>query len=372
MKIDFSTIDVEQFMSHQHFVGEHPVLLVQPYHIGADWSKDNLIFRSSVWDMEGNPVSLSFCKFFNWGEKPHLTAPPPSLTNAKLMEKLDGSTLIFSRYKGHTVARTRGTVDAHNQDNGYEVDYLLEKYSKFKEVLESEKTSNKSYIFEWLSPTNRIVLSYGDEPDMVLVAVIFHDDYSMMTQDGLDVLASQLQLRRPRTFKYDSIEEMKAAIEVLRDQEGVCVYYNNDQNILKVKSAHYLYLHRAKSEISSIEKVIDVYMDWFITKRFVEHSDVSYTSFFAYLEEKFDYEIATMARGHASRICDAMKEVEKIMNALFKYAADCKDMSRKDAAMKIMQAYGSTGRSSIIFKLMDGKVVGKDDWCKILYQVLKD
>jgi esterase/lipase len=149
------------------------------------------------------------------------------------------------------------------------------------------------------------------------------------------------------------------------------VYYNNDQNILKVKSAHYLYLHRAKSEISSIEKVIDVYMDWFITKRFVEHSDFSYTSFFAYLEEKFDYEIATMARGHASRICDAMKEVEKIMNALFKYAADCKDMSRKDAAMKIMQAYGSTGRSSIIFKLMDGKVIGTDDWKKILYQVLK-
>ena len=118
-------------MTHQHFVGEHPVLLVQPVHIGCPWGLDNDIFRSSVWDLDGNLVSASFKKFFNWDEKPDLDPAPASLQGATLMEKVDGSTLIFSRYKGHTVIRTRGTVDARKQENGHEIDLLCEKYGKF-------------------------------------------------------------------------------------------------------------------------------------------------------------------------------------------------------------------------------------------------
>lgn len=369
MKIDLQSIDPENFMVHQHYVGEHECFLVQPVHIGAKWNKSNLIYRSSLWDKEGIPVSLSFKKFFNWEEQPDIYSVPKSLEDAKLMEKLDGSTLIFSRYKGNTVIRTRGTTNARLQENGYEIDFLIEKYNKFYQFLESNDTTPASYVFEWLSPTNRIVINYGDEPDMVLTAVIFHSDYTLMKQEGLDTVASQLQLRRPKLYSYNSVEEMKQGVEALRDQEGLCVYYGDEQHIRKVKSAHYLYLHRAKSEISSIEKVIDVYIDLFMSTSYPVAP--SYPVFFQYLTDKFDFEIATMAQGHASRICDAMKEVNKIMAALFNCATECKGMPRKDAAAKILQAYGSTGRSSIIFKLLDNKVVGADDWKKILYQVLK-
>jgi hypothetical protein len=382
MKIDLTAINPESFMVHQHFVGGHECYLVQPIHIGATWTRDNLIFRSSLWDKEGYPVSLSFKKFFNWDEKPDLDTPPSNLNGAQLMEKLDGSTLIFSRYKGVTIIRTRGTSDARLQDNGYEVDYLCDKYAAFIKELESRETDCLSYVFEWLSPTNRIVLNYGDEPDMALVAIINHDSYEYANQCTLDDTAKSLGLRRPRTFNYNSIAEMKQSIEELRDQEGICVYYNQGQSIRKVKSAHYLYLHRAKSEISSIEKVIDVYIDLFMTTTYPVAP--TYPVFFQYLTDKFDFEIATMAQGHASRICDAMKEVNKIMAALVNFASSCRTMEiggrqvelnykqmKKSAAEKVTQAYGSTGRASIIFKMLDGKVVGADDWKKLLYQVLK-
>jgi hypothetical protein len=369
MKIDLTTIDPESFMVHQHFVGEHECFLVQPIHIGATWNKDNMIFRSSLWDAEGNPVSLSFKKFFNWDEKPDLAPAPKSLHGAELMEKLDGSTLIFSRYKLNTVIRTRGTSDARKQENGHEIDVLCQKYPDFIKTLESRDTDNISYIFEWLSPTNRIVINYGDEPDMVLTGIVRHDDYSYATQAALDAFAMEYGLRRPQTYSYDSIDEMKSAVEALRDQEGLCVYYNQGQDIRKVKGAQYLFLHRAKSEISSIEKVIDVYIDMFMVVSYP--NTPSYNEFFQYLTDKFDFEIATMAQGHASRICDAMKEVNQIMAALIKCATECKSLPRKDAAARILQAYGSTGRSSIIFKMLDGKVVGADDWKKLLYQVLK-
>jgi hypothetical protein len=370
MKIDLQSIDSKSFMIHKHHIGEHECFLVQPIHIGSTWTKDNLIFRSSLWDKEGNPVSLSFKKFFNIDEKPDLFPTPKSLNGAFLMEKLDGSTLIFSKYKGHLVVRTRGTVDVRNQPNGNEIEYLLNKYSKFKAHLDSAQNTH-SFIFEWMTPSNRIVLDYGSEPDMALIGMIYHDNYEMVSQSALDMLAEGMDLRRPNRYSYNSLDDMKKAVTDMRNKEGICMYYNNEQVILKIKSAHYLFLHRAKSEISSIDKVIDVYIDWFMDRHTLSHESTGYPEFFAYLKEKFDYEIATMAIGHASRICDAMKEVHKIMNALFEFAVARTRMPRKQAAEEILQAYGSTGRAAIVFKILDRKVIGADEYKKILYQVLK-
>jgi hypothetical protein len=311
MNIDLQSIDRESFMVHQHFVGEHECFLVQPIHFGVVWVKENLIYRSSLWDKDGHPVSLSFKKFFNWDEKPDIFPAPSNLTGAKLMEKLDGSTLIFSRYKGQTVIRTRGTVNARMQANGHEIDYLLQKYPKFATMLEQADTYDQSFICEWLSPTNRIVLNYGDEPDMKSIAVINHVDDT------------------------------------------------------------YHFLNREKIEISSVDKVIDVYIDWFMPRNTLSHEPTGYVEFFEYLTEKFDFEIATMATGHASRICDAMKEVHKIMTALFEFASARINIPRNIAAKEILQAYGSTGRAAVIFRLLDKKPVTAEDYKKILYQVLK-
>jgi hypothetical protein len=352
-------------MVHQHFVGEHECFLVQPIHIGATWTKENLIYRSSLWDKDGNPVSLSFKKFFNLGEKPDLFPAPPSLKYARLMEKLDGSTLIFSKYKGNLVVRTRGTVDVRTQPNGNEIEFLLNKYQKFKAFLDSAQNTH-SFLFEWMTPSNRIVLDYGNEPDMALIGMIYHDSYELVSQAALDMLGEGMGLRRPKTYSYDSMDDMKNAVSEMRDKEGICLYYNNEQDILKIKSAHYLFLHRAKSEISSIDKVIDVYVDWVM-----ETKQYDYVSFFNYLSKKFDFEIAAMAHGHADKITKAMKEVLGIMDELFEYADDCRHLSRKDAAMRILKEHENTGRSSIVFKILDNKSIGADEYKKLLYQVLK-
>ena len=367
MKIDLSTINRDQFMCHTHLVGDEMVMLVQPVHIGAEWNKENIIFRSSVWDMEGNPVSLSFKKFYNWGEKPHLCPPPESLGGAQLLEKIDGSTLIFSRWKGKTVIRTRGTVDARKQENGHEIDALLAKYPEFVKMVESADDLPFSYVFEWTSPTNQIVINYGFEPDMVLTGIMRHVDYSYESQATLDTFAEVMGLRRPQTFSYDSIEEMKASVDAFKGMEGLCVYFHDDQKILKVKGAQYLYLHRAKSEISSIEKVMDLYLATFLENG----SYMPYQSFMEYLEKTFDYEIAQMARANVSLICDGMKEVRVIITSMTDFVAPLFNVSRKDAAGKIIQAYGTTGRSAMAFKRLDRKPLVADDYKKLLFQVLK-
>jgi len=362
MKLDLTLADPENFMSHQHWIGEHPVILVQPVHIGCHWTKENMKFRSVVTDIEGNIVSASFKKFFNWGEKPHLTQPPTNLANAKLMEKLDGSTLIFSRWKGHTVIRTRGTVDARKQENGYEIDILCEKYAGFIKFLESFQTTDHSYVFEWTSPSNKIVLNYGDEPDMVLTAIIGHDGYFYLPQSNLDGFAHTYGLRRPRTYSYNSVEEMQQAVQDMKGMEGICVYFHDDQEILKVKSSHYLLCHRMKSEVSSLEKLIDL---WFAQNK------PSYQEFYKFVSDTFDYEIAEMCKANLSTVCDAWKDVQPILVGFNTFVEKVKNLSRREAAEKILQAYGQTNRASFVFALLDGKSLTNEQLKKLLYQVLK-
>jgi hypothetical protein len=384
MKFDLQSIraDRDNFMVHEHQFAGETVYLVQPVHIGTTWTFPTLNRRSVVVNAEGELLSASFKKFFNWDEKPEIDPLPKSLDDSQLMEKLDGSTLIWSRYKGHTMVRTRGTVDASTQPlNGHEIDVLKQKYAKFVTFLEATPTCPTSYLFEWTSPLNRIVISYGDEVEMTFIGAIDHRDYSYYGQSHLDQIAGMFAFKRPRSFSYNSIDEMKAAVEQFKGIEGLCVYYNGGQSIRKVKGAEYLYLHRAKSDVSSIEKVLDLYLNH--SETLGHHA--SYQEFMAYIEKAYDYEIANLARGHVSRIADGMKEVNLIVDGMKKFAAGLgvvivggytvtlnPKQVRKASAERIFQAYGSTGRSAMLFKMYDGKTLDSEDYKKLLFQVMKD
>lgn len=363
MKINLASIDRNNFMVHEHMIGGEVVYLVQAIHLGCFWTPETMIYRSSVWNANGEPVSLSYKKFFNWDENPKIDPMPESLKGAQMIEKIDGSALIFSRYKGHTVIRTRGTTDARQLDNGHEIDVLLTKYPGFLQFLESFQDSTPfSYIFEWVSPTNKIVLDYGPEPDMFLTGMIQHSNYVMYPQATLDKFAADLGLRRPKTFHYDSIEEMKASVEAFQGVEGLCVYYNGGQNIRKVKTAEYLCKHRMKSELASIDRVVDV---WTIAGR------PTYQEFFDYCSKTFDHEIATDARGFISTICDGWKEVLLIEKSMREKAAELSGLSRKDQAQIVLQKWGNTNRASFVFQILDGKKWSDETYKKLLYQVIK-
>lgn len=347
-------------MVHSHIIAGETCWLVQPVHVGAKWTKDNLHFRSSVWNSQGELISASFPKFFNWDEKPDIYPVPKDLGNCDILDKLDGSTLIISLYKGELIVRTRGTVDATKLDNGHEIEALKKKYPL---VFDSKSLQDGfSYIYEWTSPTNQIVLNYGEEPGIYLTAIIRHGDYSLFKQIALDLVAVGLKVRRPLRYSFASIEDMIKTVDCLKGKEGVCVYYNNDQSIRKVKSAEYLAAHKMKSELGSIDKVIDL---WFILNR------PSYQEFEQYINSKFDFEIFTLCRGYVSQICDGWKEVEKILQGMESFVAPLKFLSRKEAAEKILQAYGQTNRSGMAFSILSDKELKTDDYKKLLYQVLK-
>lgn len=366
MKIDLSKIDEKQFIIRSYNINSCEVFLVFPKSIACKWDSSNVVFRSSCWDWDGNPVSLSYKKFWNWGEQPELGYTPFSLTSnggCSVIEKIDGSTLIISRYKRNEIIRTRGTLDAREMENGNEIDSLREKYPL---VFNNDFLSSERYsiVLEWVSPLNRIVLNYGISPDIFLTNIIDHTDYSYCKQDDLDKIALKLGVNRPKRYVFSSIKEMHTTIESLQFAEGVCVYCNYDQDIRKIKSDWYKAKHRLKTELGNFEHVVDL---WFASGK------PDYNTFIAKLSEDQDFELLANIRGDVSRICDGYKEVGRIIEGMNAFVEKVKKLpNRKEQAIAIQSSYGKeTNRSSFVFSLLDGKELSDENLKKLLWQVLK-
>jgi len=362
MKIDIDSIDPINFLVNEHVLNGEVVYLVQPQHQGCSWNQSNKIFRSSVWNFDGELISVGFPKFTNWGENPEHFPLPNSLSNASIVNKLDGSLLIVSKYKNQFIIRTRGTIDATRLDNGHELVHfnpILEKLKTFND----NETWGFSFLFEWLSPTNVIVINYGDVPQFKLIGKIFHEDGRLCNQTDLDVIAAQYDIDRPEKYSFSDIDEMIAAVSGWKDLEGVVVYSKNDQFLHKIKAETYLKLHRFKSN-ATFENTVEL---------FFEYGMPDYVTFREQLVAHFDWECFNMIQGFLSDICDGYKEVLKIVEGMKNFLENNKNLSRKDLAMKVFSSYGgeNNNRASFVFTLKDRGELNKDQLKKLLFQVTK-
>ena len=200
--------------------------------------------------------------------------------------------------------------------------------------MEKGDTWDYSYLFEWTSPLQRIIIDYGTAPEWYLVGRIYHADYSLTPQSQLDLLAKMIGCPRPETYTFPSLSELISSIGQWTDREGICLYSNNDQTIHKCKSEIYLAKHRFKSE-ATLENTLELYFSM---------DKPSYQEFERKLVETFDYECFTMVRGYASNICDAAKQVQQITEGIDKFVNGTLRLlpSRKAQAEKVLASYGTT------------------------------
>jgi hypothetical protein len=367
MIIEIQSIDRTQFMVHPHTLNNEVVWLVQPNHIGCSWKPNNIHFRSSVWDSNGNPVSLSFPKFPNLFEKPDVFPVPTNLKNAVITEKLDGSCLIVSKWRGVFILRTRGTVDATVLENGHELEIFKEKYLPILDKsCNNADTWDTSFLFEWLtaSKDHTIVIKYDNVPEWVLTGAINHEDYSLYQQNVLDAFAKFSGFKRPETYTFDSVDELIDKVTDWKNAEGVVLYTNNGQTLHKVKSDDYKKKHAFKSN-ATLENTLDLFLTF---------GKPDYNEFKTKIGELYDWECVQMVTGHISNILDANKEVQKIINGMDRFVNDSVKTlpNRKEQAMKILSSYGTgSNRSGMVFTLLDGKCLTKEQELKLFWQVLK-
>ncbi len=335
--------DKEQFNYKEcEFSGDKCWLIV-PVDMSAKWDDDNFRFRSCIVRQSDNfVVSQSFGKFVNWGERPEfqtwdLDAP------FEARHKLDGSLLIVSKYKGERILRTRGTTDARQMANGHEIDYLINKYKAFFDYEKNlAETSNVTYLFEWTTPTNIIVLREHEEPTLTLVGMVQNDNCFYFPQDHLDLVAKLWDLNRPQKYEYATVAECVGDVAAWTGKEGVVLYQG--QKMKKIKADEYCELHKLATGIKGVKQVLDVFM---ASPKFL-HDD----EFYKYIETTLDFEIAEKCKDFIKEVCEAYYEVWQWMNSVENivrlHVRD--EPSRKDQAFLIKKAFSGI-RSGWLFPM---------------------
>lgn len=363
MKTDLTKIDVTDFNIKDCVFGGEDCAWIFPKLEGTSWSIDNLHFRSSIWrKSDGQLVSAGFKKFFNWEESPGVYEVP-NVLHAKIrcVEKIDGSCLILSKLNGELITRTR-RARTTMLANGQEIEDLKVQYPK---VFDHPLLDNNehSMLYEWVTPSNKIVLHYP-EPQLFLIAVIRHKDYSYFLNKELDELAKELGVSRPRSFQYSSVVAMLNDNEAKIGEEGICVYFKDEQYIRKIKSTWYKDIHNFRNSMN-LKNVVNLYLTLGMP---------DYQTFCKEVLNTYHWEGFSEAEPLISSICDARKETELIITGMRAFLQKLDNPSlyptRKHKAEAIIGAYGKTSRADILFNLLDGKELSQDNYKKLLFQTL--
>jgi hypothetical protein len=278
--------------------------------VGVKWDETNKYFRSSVWDREtGNLISAGFRAFVNLGEQPDFEPWTDSL-NASAILKIDGSCLIVSIYKGELIARTRGTIDARTLSNGHEIELLKQKYPKAfdNHILRSE---NFTLLYEWTTPTNVIVLKEHDTPTLSLIGAVYHGDYSYVSQDRLDKLATTIGVERPRKFDTNNSQDLIKLLEHNKEIEGVVLYSEDGQILKKIKTPHYLSLHKLLAGFKSFRNVVETW---------VQYGRPSIADFEAQIASFFDWEVLESIKPHMDTLLRKTLLVENKISEINRWA----------------------------------------------------
>jgi hypothetical protein len=340
--------DPEQF--HIKEIGDK--ILIHRKEAGVKWNDKNKYFRSSVWEKEsGKLISAGFRAFVNYGEQPDFE-PLEANNRITAVTKTDGSLLCVSSYKGELIVRTRGTVDATKLSNGHEIEFLKNKYPR---VFNNHYINNGRYtlLFEWTTPTNRIVLAETTEPCLWLIGMVLHDSkdefYKYVQQEHLNTVAWFLEVERPKTYSItvsDNIEKLKKDIEPLVDIEGVVVYDESGQILKKIKTLRYLELHKVFTGVKTVDHLFDIFVEYGCTYR---------ENFEALLATNFDWELVTTLKPLIDELYQKWQVItdKQFSIGMFIGNVDISGLSRKEKAQQILNHFPDC--SGIAFAMMDGK-----------------
>ena len=199
------------------------------------WNNCTLNARGIVFDDDGVLVQRCMPKFFNHDE-------PDGIKVKKLMlkeqigvvqEKLDGSLIKITKDEKHGLVITS------------KASFESDQAKMAKEIVEENSYEFKegwTYHFELIHPDNQIVLNYGNERKLVLLAII-----NNKTGKDINIYSHELKFEKPRLYELGVLLNVNT---LNKDglHEGVVVNYGSYR--LKYKTDEYIRLHRIVTEFT--------------------------------------------------------------------------------------------------------------------------
>jgi RNA ligase len=221
--------------------------------------------RGLIFDLEGRIMSRPFHKFFNVNEKEETQAHMLDLSRPHVvMDKLDGSMIrpVFE-YGMVRLATKMGITDI-----AIEAERLLDPGQY--EWLEDMMIDGFTPIFEYVAPTNKIVVEYA-EAKLILTAVreTVSGEYRSLRQWD-----APFELVRTDS----SIHDLDAFMRFKNDEtgrEGDIIRFA-DGHMLKVKNSWYVQIHKTKDIVRVDRNIIELVLNETIddTRAMLDPSDL--------------------------------------------------------------------------------------------------
>ena len=247
------------------------------------WDEITLQCRGLVTDDMGNICARPFKKFFNMEEGKHTPTE-----EFDVYEKMDGSLIIVFWYDGGWVVASRGSFIS---------DQAIGASKIFFEELDHNFSIGITYLFEFTAPWNRIVVDYGEKPNLTLLGAIRTDDETEATWEQLKMIGDGANCDVVK--KYNGISDYSTLKGMIKDNaEGFVIRFSNGDR-MKIKGVEYLRLHKIMTEVStksvweilsnggSMEDLLKDVPDEFYTK--IKEYENELVSQFNILKREYEY-----------------------------------------------------------------------------------
>jgi len=199
------------------------------------WDCITMSCRGLVYDFNSEEiVARPFPKFFNFEE-----VDPKNIPKSKeieIYEKYDGSLGILFYYKNQWIICTRGSFE--NDQTKLSTKLLEQKYNDYLRDLDK----NNTYLFEIISPENKIVVNYDIE-QLILLAVINTDSGNNIHIDTINWPHKAKKILNNYIYTiFDLYYFLKS--QNIKNKEGYILYWPKENYRLKIKFEDYIQLHR--------------------------------------------------------------------------------------------------------------------------------
>lgn len=285
------------------------------------WDEVTKMCRGLILDGDGNVMARPFAKFFNLEELSEAEIPQESF---RIYEKLDGSLGVLYWDGATPQLATRGSFISEQAQRGTAM--LHRDYQAAFPHLDPRLT----YLFEIIYPANRVVVNYGTEEKLVLLAV-------RETASGRDLdIADFAHLGFPLAPLHDGLDYVNARSLAEHNAEGFVVLFEGGFR-MKLKFAEYVRLHRILTGVSALT---------------VWDAMRTNTSFEAMLEGVPD-EFYAWVQSTRAGLLEQYRAIEAQCRAEFKDLG-----SRKETALY----FQTCTYPAILFKMLDSKPYDDAIW----------
>lgn len=206
------------------------------------WNDHTINSRGTIYEIStGNVISRAFKKFFNFSELSK--EEQGDILNSHKFEvftKEDGSMGAIAYYNNKWNVSTRGSFES---DQAIKATQILSKY----DITNFNKEF--TYIVEIIYPENRIIVNYGSDEKLVLLACI---DTKTGVESDIEALATSVPFPIAQSHKFKTIDAVIEAVSKMdSNSEGFVVKLSNGERF-KVKSPEYLKIARIMSRMSPL------------------------------------------------------------------------------------------------------------------------